>query len=292
MLCRQPRANINAADSEGRTPLMYAAEYGSYDCVEALLEKSPDLSLCDVFGCNALHYALWTERPDQFIVRILCQAGVPLHKRDKEGRTSLHLAAKRNQAKLIPILIEYHAELDICDDQGNSPLMMAAAEGHYACVQLLTEAGARITIKSAQEGHTAEQIAHINGHQGVYDYLKLSRESKSQQRPVPADSDSESESSITAISNSQSARQVPIPSCATFKPEQNKGGEEDEDEEDSVSWKSSSSSYLTSTGDEAENNETKKETKIDFTQVLNNFNGNFTREQNFRYFLIKYDLLS
>ena len=63
MLCRQPRANINAVDSEGRTPLMYAAEYGAYDCVEALLEKKPDLSLCDQFGCNSLHYALWTERP-------------------------------------------------------------------------------------------------------------------------------------------------------------------------------------------------------------------------------------
>lgn len=70
-----------------------------------------------------------TQQKDQFIVRILCQSGVPLHTKDKEGRTALHLAAKRNQSKLIPILIEYHAELDICDSQGNSALMMAAAEG-------------------------------------------------------------------------------------------------------------------------------------------------------------------
>ena len=112
MLAKQPRANINAADSEGRTALMYAAEYGHYDCVEALLEKQPDLSLCDNFGCNALHYALWTEKPDPFIVRILCQSGVPIHKRNKEGQTALHLAAKRNQHKLIPTLLGW--DLRVC----------------------------------------------------------------------------------------------------------------------------------------------------------------------------------
>ena len=95
MLCRQPRANINAVDSEGRTALMYAAEYGSYDCVEVLIKKS-DLSLCDNFGCNALHYALWTERPDVSIVRALCQAGVPIHKKDREVRLSTILLEKHS----------------------------------------------------------------------------------------------------------------------------------------------------------------------------------------------------
>ena len=46
MLCKQPRANLNAVDSEGRTALMYAAEYGHYDCCEVLINNkpSPDLN--------------------------------------------------------------------------------------------------------------------------------------------------------------------------------------------------------------------------------------------------------
>ena len=71
---------------------------------------------------------------------------------------------------------------------------------------------------------------------------------------------------------------VPIPSCATFKPDN------EPDDEDSVSWKSSSSSYLTSSGDENDEKiatKTQLENKIDFSKVLGNFNGNFKKEQNF-----------
>ena len=70
---------------------------------------------------------------------------------------------------------------------------------------MLVEAGARVNVKS-NEGHTAEQIAQLNGHQGVYDYLKFSRESSNSRSAMIseeiAESDSETES-ITAISNSQ-----------------------------------------------------------------------------------------
>ena len=43
----------------------------------------------------------------------------------------MHLAAKRNQTKLIPILLQYHAELDITDRDGRTALIMAASEGTY-----------------------------------------------------------------------------------------------------------------------------------------------------------------
>ena len=75
MLCRQPRANINAIDSEGRTALMYSAEHSHYDCCEALIANKPDLALVDNYGCSALHYASLAEKPNVFIVRLLCQNG-------------------------------------------------------------------------------------------------------------------------------------------------------------------------------------------------------------------------
>ena len=75
MLCRQPRANINGIDSEGRTALMYSVEHSHYDCCEALIANKPDLALADNYGCNALHYATLAEKPNVFIVRLLCQNG-------------------------------------------------------------------------------------------------------------------------------------------------------------------------------------------------------------------------
>ena len=86
----------------------------------------------------------------------------------------------------------------------NKKILTTTQTGHYACVQLLVEAGARVNVK-CNEGHSAEQIAQLNGHQGVYDYLKLSRESKSHTTMISeeiGESESETES-ITAISNSQ-----------------------------------------------------------------------------------------
>ena len=173
MLCKQPRANINAIDTEGRTALMYSAEYGNYDCCEVLIgnKPSPDLNLTDNYGCNALHYAMCNDKGNTFIVRLLCQSGVSLQAKSVAGQTPFHLAAQQNQSSLIPILLEHHAEMDTTDGKGRTALMTAASEGHFEIVDLLIKAGANSNVKDV-EGNTAENIAHIGGHQGIYEYLK------------------------------------------------------------------------------------------------------------------------
>ena len=173
MLCKQPRANINAVDTEGRTALMYSAEYGNYDCCEVLIanKPSPDINLTDNYGCNALHYAMCNDKGNTFIVRLLCQSGVSLQAKSVAGQTPFHLAAQQNQSSLIPILLEHHAEIDTTDGKGRTALMTAAAEGHFEIVDLLIKSGANSNVKDV-EGNTAENIAHIGGHQGIYEYLK------------------------------------------------------------------------------------------------------------------------
>ena len=44
-------------------------------------------------------------------------------------------------------------------------------KGHFDIVDILVKAGANSNIKDV-EGNTAENIAHIGGHPGIYEYLK------------------------------------------------------------------------------------------------------------------------
>ena len=73
--------------------------------------------------------------------------------------------------------------------------------GHHQSVDLLVKSGAHANVKS-NEGHTAEQIAHLHGHHGIYEFLKGLRENNKEQ-PV---SETESESEFTAVSNNNQGK--------------------------------------------------------------------------------------
>ena len=47
------------------------------------------------------------------------------------GETALHFASKSNHVTLLPVLLEYKAEIDITDGRGMTPLMAAAHHGNY-----------------------------------------------------------------------------------------------------------------------------------------------------------------
>lgn len=50
-------ANINVQDFGGRTPLIYCAHHGHYDCAELLLERGADKNIKDFRGYDAKHHA-------------------------------------------------------------------------------------------------------------------------------------------------------------------------------------------------------------------------------------------
>jgi serine/threonine protein kinase/ankyrin repeat protein len=69
----QTRCDVNAADSNGRTPLMYAARYHRGAAVRALLEAGADVNARDKGGMTALDLA--NQFANQEIIRLLQRAG-------------------------------------------------------------------------------------------------------------------------------------------------------------------------------------------------------------------------
>lgn len=65
-----------------------------------------------------------------------------LSQTNQQGETPLHLAARFGHMRIATLLIGYGAEVDFPDSNGLTPLMKAAHEGHAEMATLLLENGA------------------------------------------------------------------------------------------------------------------------------------------------------
>jgi len=74
------------------------------------------------------------------------------------GKTPLHIAAQLGNIPITNFLLDYSADVDICDMQGNSPLHYASAYGHLEIIKTLLEAGC-IHNGRNNEGFTASEFA-------------------------------------------------------------------------------------------------------------------------------------
>jgi ankyrin repeat protein len=68
------KCDINAADSNGRTPLMYAARYNRHTAVGLLLEAGVNLKAQDKDGMTALDLA--RKFDNQEVIKLLQSASV------------------------------------------------------------------------------------------------------------------------------------------------------------------------------------------------------------------------
>jgi ankyrin repeat protein len=90
---------------------------------------------------------------------------------DYHGHSLMHLAATKGYVPLLKLLHQANASLDIKDDVGWTPMMIASHSGHLPCVQFLVEQGAKIEYTYNRLNHSSLRIAVINSHVEVVSYL-------------------------------------------------------------------------------------------------------------------------
>ena len=71
----------------------------------------------------------------------------------ENGETGLHLAACKNNEKMITLLLDLGASPNMVDLKGRSPAMRAAEFGHVQALTLLTDADTDLTSKEVTQ-HT------------------------------------------------------------------------------------------------------------------------------------------
>lgn len=85
---------------------------------------------------------------------------------ETNGYTELHRAVLAGDSKEVERLIDAGADVNARDNDGNTPLHLAAREGYVACVRNLMESGKVKKYLTNNQGKTALQLAEEHGNTG------------------------------------------------------------------------------------------------------------------------------
>ncbi|XP_077116233.1 ankyrin repeat domain-containing protein 35 isoform X1 [Ranitomeya variabilis] len=129
----------------GQSAFHLAASRGLLDCVSVILSHKVEINAKTDDGCTALHLAASNCHPE--CVKLLLQRGAHEDSIDFHSRTPLHCAA--TSGCVSSVLLFCDAEdtvLDAADDDGRTPLMIAAQRNHPTVCSLLLDRGARVDL--------------------------------------------------------------------------------------------------------------------------------------------------
>lgn len=133
---------LDSPDDEDRTPLQWAAEKGSAQVAQLLIEAGANIHLRDSFG-TPLMRATFYGHPS--VIRVLLSAGARPDARGAEKQsTPLHGAAMTGKPKITQLLLENGADIDARDEHGNTPLHYTARYAFTEIARILAAAGADV----------------------------------------------------------------------------------------------------------------------------------------------------
>ncbi|XP_076435297.1 uncharacterized protein LOC143275206 [Babylonia areolata] len=154
-------ADVNTKDCGGWTPLMRAVTGGHTDTAKLLLEHGADVNTKDSAGCTPLMCAV--EIGHINTARLLMEHGADINTKDSDGWTPLMWAVRRGHTDTAKLLMEHGADVNTKDSDGWTPLMCAVRRGHTDTAKLLMEHGADVNTKDS-DGWTPLMWAVDSGH--------------------------------------------------------------------------------------------------------------------------------
>lgn len=128
-------ADVNAAETNGFTPLYWAAFDGNVALVDLLLASGASVDVKTNDGKTPLYVA--PEKGFVDIVTALAHRGADVNVASKEGWTPLHLAARQGKKDLVDSLLAWGADPRAQDIALQTPLQDASSHGHTDIVALL-----------------------------------------------------------------------------------------------------------------------------------------------------------
>jgi ankyrin repeat protein len=124
-------------ESNGFTPLLWAAVHGRADATRLLLAAgaNPNLALS---ASKALPLLLAAYTGHLSVVRLLVERGANVHATNPQGGTALRSAADAGHIEIVRYLLGLGARSDIRDKFGMLPIDYARRNGHAEIVELLS----------------------------------------------------------------------------------------------------------------------------------------------------------
>jgi ankyrin repeat protein len=130
--------NISGVDT---APLGIAVYCGVY-FVEEILKRNADVDV-QLLGMGTPLLAASGDSNLEECALALIAAGASLDEKSQNGQTALHGAAVSGQSRVVKAILNNRPDLmDMADDDGATPIILATKSGHKEIVQILLKAGA------------------------------------------------------------------------------------------------------------------------------------------------------
>jgi ankyrin repeat protein len=141
-------ALANKENSDGLTPLGYAAHFGNKDAVKVLLDYGADVNAVShskiefIPSNTALHAAIAGQR-NYDVIKLLLNYNAQTDIFDSNGHTCLHSASFHDDNReIISLLIEHEAKVNAKVEGGKTALQLAIEKGNHRVAELLRQKGA------------------------------------------------------------------------------------------------------------------------------------------------------
>ena len=129
-------ADVNQAQGDGSTPLLWAVNRQDYEVAQALLAKKANPNAVNEFGAMPLTEA--ARLNDDKLVKMLLEAGAQVDSANPDDESALMLAIKNGSLPMTETLVKAGANVNRIEKFHNqTPLIYAAAGGHIGIVKLL-----------------------------------------------------------------------------------------------------------------------------------------------------------
>jgi ankyrin repeat protein len=142
-----PDLDVNAADPDGSTALLWATYKVDHELVRALLKAGAKPNVANHFGSAPLIEAV--KLADVDLVRMLLAAHADPNSPNQDSQTALMLAANLGSLKIAELLIGRGASVNTVESfRGQTALMWAAAQNHPEVVDLLLAHHADVKVRA------------------------------------------------------------------------------------------------------------------------------------------------
>jgi cytohesin len=150
-----PNAKSTISSEKGTTPLHLAARFGDGRAAEvaSLLKSRAEVDAKDSHGATPLIAALaGNNKQCAKIVELLLAKGADVNARDDNGSFPLYLAVQRRSGELVRLILAHKPDLEFRDKEDYTPLQRAVLLGEATIAALLLESGANPNVQDAKEG--------------------------------------------------------------------------------------------------------------------------------------------